>query len=204
MRKELMELLGTFFLVFTIGLSRNPVAIASVLAIMIYIGGHISGGHFNPAVSFGVFLQKKLSGKEFGMYVLAQLVGGVLACLLVPFFTGRALVVAPQSSVSMLVPFAAEVIFTFVLVFTVLNVALPKAVAGNQYYGLAIGLSVLVGALSVGTISGGAFNPAVGLSPLFADIATIGENGSKLLLYSVAPLLGGALASLVYTLVHEK
>lgn len=199
-----MELIGTFFLVLTIGLSGNPVAIASVLAIMIYIGGHISGGHFNPAVSFGVFLQKKLSGKEFGMYVLAQLVGGVLACLLVPFFTGRALVVAPQSSVSMLVPFAAEVIFTFVLVFTVLNVALPKAVAGNQYYGLAIGLSVLVGALSVGTISGGAFNPAVGLSPLLADIATLGENGSKLLLYSVAPLLGGALASLVYTLVHEK
>jgi aquaporin Z len=167
MNKYVAEFIGTFFLVLTIGCTvighgagpLAPLAIGSALMVMIFAGGHISGGHFNPAVTLGVWLRGKCEGKEVAPYMIFQIIGAVLAALVVRFLKGGDAVTALQpATVPALV---AECLFTFALVYVVLNVATAKGTSGNSFYGLAIGFTVLVGAFSVGGISGGAFNPAV-------------------------------------------
>jgi aquaporin Z len=191
MKKYIAELIGTFFLVLTIGCTVighevgavAPLAIGSALMVMVFAGGHISGGHSNPAVTFGVWLREKCEAKDVLPYMSFQIVGAVLAALAVKFLkTGSAVTPLQPATVPVLL---AEFLFTFALVYVVLNVATAKGTSGNSFYGLAIGFTVLVGAFSVGNISGGAFNPAVavgisvmGLSPwpnlwiyLLADFA---------------------------------
>ena len=175
MRKYVVEFIGTFFLVFTIGMAVlkpdsagdfAPLAIGSALMVMIYAGGHISGGHFNPAVTLGVFLRGKCPITDVPFYMVAQVLGAIAAAILVPIVKGtpitdtKTLVVVPA--------LLAEFLFTFALVWVVLNSATSKDTAGNSNYGLAIGFTVLTGAFAVGAVSGGAFNPAVavGLSVL--------------------------------------
>jgi aquaporin Z len=167
MTKYVAELIGTFFLVLTIGCTvighgagaLAPLAIGSALMVMIFAGGHISGGHFNPAVTLGVWMRGKCETKDVVPYMVFQVVGAVLAALAVKFLKGGAAVTPLQpATVPALV---AEFLFTFALVYVVLNVATAKGTSGNSFYGLAIGFTVLIGAFSVGNISGGAFNPAV-------------------------------------------
>jgi aquaporin Z len=177
-KRYLAEFIGTFFLVLTIGCTvlghgagpLAPLAIGSALMVMIFSGGHISGGHFNPAVTLGVWLRGKCEGRDVAPYMLFQLIGAVLAALAVKFLKGedRVAPLHPATVPALL----GEFLFTFALVYVVLNVATAKGTSGNSFYGLAIGFTVLVGAFSVGDISGGAFNPAVavgisvmGLSP---------------------------------------
>lgn len=204
MKKYLIEFIGTFFLVLTIGLSANPIAIGVVLAAMVYMGGYISGAHYNPAVTLGVWLRKKISTQEAGYYVLVQLLAALIASLFVESFTGAKLVVAPGNGVSFSAALLAEIFFTFALVSVVLNTAVSDKVKGNDYYGLAIGLTVMAGAFSVGAISGGAFNPAVGLAPNLYDIAHIGSHLSRLALYILGPGIGAVLASYVHGLPEPK
>ncbi|MEI6674707.1 MAG: aquaporin [Verrucomicrobiota bacterium] len=164
-----VEFIGTFFLVFTVCVAAvfgtagvmAPLAIGLVLGIMIYAGGHLSGGHFNPAVTLGVCLRGKCNLRDLPFYWLAQGLAAVVA-------VAAACALMPGSTVEMakldgkLVPvLIAEFTFTFALVWTVLNTATAKGTAGNSFYGLAIGGVVMVGAFSVGSISLGAFNPAV-------------------------------------------
>src|SRR5258707_13886135 len=167
MQKYLAEFIGTFFLVLTIGCTvvghgagpLAPLAVGSALMVMIFAGGHISGGHFNPAVTLGVWLRGKCEAKDVAPYMIFQVMGAVLAALVVKFLKGGAAVAPLQPAT---VPaLLAEFLFTFALVYVVLNVATAKGTSGNSFYGLAIGFTVLAGAFSVGSISGGVFNPAV-------------------------------------------
>ena len=204
MKNYLTEAIGTFFLVFTIGLCVNqgvamaPIAIGLSLMVMVYAGGPISGGHYNPSVSLAAWIRGALPTKELVPYWVAQFVGAVLAAFLIYKFTGSALHVAPGANVTWLKALAAEVVFSFALSYVVLHTATTKSTAGNSYYGLSIGLTVTTGAFAVGAISGGAFNPAVGLGPAIMEAALGSSVTSMVWIYAVGPLAGAAVAAYAY------
>jgi aquaporin Z len=203
MKKYLVEFIGTFFLVLTVGAAVRagaplaPLAIGSALMVMVYAGGHISGGHVNPAVTLGVWLRGKCETRDVIPYWIAQLAAAAIAALVVIYVAGKPAEAPPLHGTmpSLLVEF----LVTFALVWVVLNVATAKATAGNSFYGLAIGFTVFMGVVSVGTISGGAFNPAVGLGVFVMGL----ENLHQLGVYVVADLLGGAVAALAFKATHE-
>lgn len=205
MRRYLTEFIGTFFLVFTIGLTVTagapmaPLAIGSSLMIMVYMGGHVSGAHYNPAVSLALLLRGKLASVgEFVGYVASQIAGAIVAALATYVITGQALKVAPADSASTVGALLIEILFTFALALVVLNVAASAKTQGNSFYGLAIGFTIVVGAFAGGPISGGAFNPAVGTGPILVDAMVGGGSLAHLWLYLVGPFLGGALAAGVF------
>lgn len=205
MHRNLTELIGTFFLVLTIGLSvlggspLAPLAIGSALMVMVYMGGHVSGGHYNPAVSLAVMLRGKLKLGEAISYVLFQFVGAVLASGVVYRLMGRPFAPAPGAGVPAIMAVLVELLFTFALCLVVLNTATAEKTAGNSFYGMAIGFTVFMGAVAGGPISGGAFNPAVGAGPLLLR-ALIGMGGLETLwIYLVGPLVGGVLAAMVFS-----
>jgi aquaporin Z len=199
MKKYIVEFIGTFFLVFTVGLAVRtsaplaPLAIGSILMVMIFAGGHISGGHFNPAVTLAAFMRGRCDRRDVVPYWIAQFVAAVVAALIVNAVlhgrvTGNA-VVHPRFE-----SFLVEFLFTFALCWVVLNTATAKGTMGNSFYGLAIGFTVFVGAVTVGGISGGAFNPGVGLGVWVMGI----ESGSQFVVYLISEFLGGAVAALAF------
>lgn len=205
--KYLYEFIGTLFLVLTVGMTvmgpngagdMAPLAIGASLAVMVFAGGHISGAHYNPAVSLAVFLRGKLKSKDLVLYWVVQLVAAFVAAHLVLFLKGA----APQVSMALDVQRAlvAEFLFTFALCYVVLNVATARETAGNSYFGWAIGFTVLVGAYAVGAISGGAFNPAVALGITLMQLSDC----SNLWIYVVGNLLGAAAAAGVFKLAHRR
>ena len=202
--KLITEFVGTFFLVLTIGLTVligsefAPFAIAGVLTAMIYMGGHVSGAHYNPAVTLAVWLRGAMPAAEIAPYMLAQLVGAILAAFAADTVTGDVLRVVPAEETGLGAFFLLELLFTFALALVILHVATSKETAGNDSYGLAIGLVVLAGALAAGPISGGAFNPAVALGPAVAALFQGDGVPSTLWVYLVATFAGGALAALVF------
>ena len=206
MREYLTEAIGTFFLVLTIGLTvlggtpLAPLAIGASLMIMVYMGGHISGGHYNPAVTLAVAMRGKLPGKQVVPYWVSQLVGAVAAALVVKGVMGRTFAPAPASSASMMGALAIELLYTFALCIVVLQTATSAKTQGNSYYGLAIGFTIVVAAFAGGPVSGGAFNPAVGAGPTIVDAVLGGGSWQHLWLYLVGPLLGGVAAALVFRL----
>ncbi len=204
MKKWIVEFIGTFFFVLTIGLAVRqgaalaPLAIGSMLMVMIFAGGHISGGHFNPAVTLAAFLRGRCERRDVLPYWIAQFVAAVLAALLVNYvLRGRVdpSVVATHPTAA---SFIVEFLFTFALAWVVLNTATSKATMGNSYYGLAIGFTVMVGAVTVGGISGGAFNPAVGLG-----VYTMGlESGRQFVVYLVSEFAGAATAAFAFRAIN--
>lgn len=204
--KYIYEFIGTFFLVFTVGMAvlepnsaglLAPLAIGSSLAVMVFAGGHISGGHYNPAVSFSVFLRGKLSGKDLIIYWIAQWAAAVVAAGLTIYFKGyHAETLLNLETVKALV---AEFIFTFALCYVVLNVATAKETKGNSFFGWAIGFTVLIGAYAVGAISGGAFNPAVALGITIMNMSI----WSNIWIYLLANFLGAAVAAWVFNAAHR-
>lgn len=204
MKKYLVEFIGTFFLVFTVGMTVRgnaalaPIAIGASLMVMIFAGGHVSGAHFNPAVTLAVFIRGKCEGKDVIPYWIAQLLAGVVAALIVTFlFAGKPDHPALRGSVPSII---VEFLFTFALAWVVLNTATHKGTAGNSFYGAAIGMTVMTGAVAVGGVSGGAFNPAVGLG-----VFTMGlESAKQLGIYLGSDLLGGAVAALTFKAVHGR
>jgi len=202
-RKLAIEAIGTFFLVFTIGMvvlepgagGLGPLAIAGVLMAMVYAGGHVSGAHYNPAVTLAVFLRGAATVHDAIGYWVFQLVAGAVSATLVLWLKGG----GPLTSMTLDVPqvLAAEFLFTFALAFVVLNVATARGVEGNSYFGLAIGITVLAGAYAVGPISGGAFNPAVSVAMLVFGVIAVGD----LWVYLLAQLLAGALAGVVFNVL---
>jgi aquaporin Z len=204
--KYVTEFTGTFFLVLAIALTGNAFVIGATLAALVYVGGHISGGHYNPAVTLGVYLRKKIHAHDALIYVSVQLLAAVVAAAAYEILKGQGvlLTVAPGVGVSFATALLAEVIFTFLLVSTVLHTATSERANGNQYYGLAIGISLMVGVASAGAISGGAFNPAVGIGANLYDISTVGEHLSNLVLYSVGPLLGSIVAFLLFRVTSAE
>lgn len=204
MRKYLTELIGTFFLVLTIGCTVigsgptaiPPLAIGAALMVMVFAGGHVSGAHYNPAVTLGVWLRGRCPSADVVPYMVSQIIGALLATGTIKFLKAGATVpvLNPATGPALL----AEFLFTFALVYVVLNVATAKGTSENTFYGLAIGMTVLSGAFAVGAISGAAFNPAVAIG-----ITTMGIlPWSTLWIYFVANFLGAAAAAQVFKAIN--
>jgi aquaporin Z len=172
----------------------GPVAVGSVLTTMVFAGGHISGGHYNPAVSFAVMVRGKLSLNEFASYAVVQLAAGTVGGLVARAVVGTTGCVAGTPWKI----FVVESLFTFALAYVVLNVATARATAGNSYFGLAIGFTVLAGAIAVGGVSGGLFNPAVALGVEFVDALA----WSNYWIYVAASMLGAGMAATAFLRVQ--
>jgi aquaporin Z len=200
-RKCVVEGIGTFFLVFTVAVcvlshsTFTPLAAGAALMVMVYAGGHISGGHYNPAVTMAALLRRRIGLAEAVAYWIVQIVAGVIAGAV-------ARAVVNPAAVSTLHPsghtFAAaaivEFLFTFALCYVVLNVATSKSQTGNSFFGLAIGFTVLAGAVAVGGISGGSFNPAVSIGGAVGGLFA----WSTLWVYIVAEVAAGIAAGLTF------
>lgn len=207
-RKYAMEALGTLFLVLTICLSvrsENPLAalaIGGILAVMVYAGGRISGGHYNPAVTLGVYFRGGMDFRHVIPYMLSQLVGAILGALLAYAIMGTPFAVLPATGASLLSVVIVELAFTFALAYTVL--AVTEKMEGNGHYGYAIGAILMVGAIVAGPISGGSFNPAVSLGTILMDFANVGENIGQAFLYLLPQFVGGVLAAFTYRFVNGE
>jgi aquaporin Z len=169
--------------------------------VMIFAGGHISGGHFNPAVTLGVFIRGKLDSKDVLPYMVAQILAGAIAPLVAAILLGSMGIADPITSRLDVVPsLIAEFLGTFALVYVVLQVATAKGTSGNSFYGLAIGFTVLACAYALGGVSGGAFNPAVAMGITVAEIKSF----SDIWVYLVANLGAGAVAAFVFLYVNGE
>lgn len=207
MKKYLVELFGTFFLVLTIGsvvMAPNdagamaPLAIGAVLMAIVFAGGHVSGAHYNPAVTLAVFLRGKCAASDVPGYIVAQCAGAAAAAMVVVFLKGNPTVTPMQIDVTRAL--VAEFLFTFALCSVVLNVATSKGTSGNSFYGLAIGFTVLAGAYSVGAVSGGAFNPAVALGATLMGLF----NAANIWVYLVANFAAAGAAAAFFKLVASE
>ncbi|MCH2161227.1 MAG: aquaporin [Phycisphaerales bacterium] len=204
--KSLIEFLGTFFLVCVIGLVIgretgselvDAIAIAGVLTALIYAGGPISGGHYNPVVTLAVIGLRRMVPSDGVAYLLAQFSGALVAAGMVAFAlpTGAEIPAGETATAAESMRLAImEFFFTFLLVFTILNVSMRKSVAGNGYFGLAIGLVVLVGMIAVGPISGAVFNPAVALGLMCMELTP----WTALLWYLGSQCAGAMVAAAVF------
>jgi aquaporin Z len=210
MRAYLTEFIGIYFLVLTIGLTVlggtpfAPLAIGASLMIMVFMGGHVSGAHYNPAVSIACAMRRKLPWSEVAPYVAAQLAGAVAAAITVYALLDRTFTLAPSDGVSATKAVMVEALYTFALCLVVLNVATIQKTKGNSFYGLAIGFTIVVAAFAGGPLSGGAFNPAVGFGPIL--VHTMFGDGSlgNLWIYVVGPLLGAVLAAGAFAIQGEE
>ena len=204
--KLITEFIGTFFLTLTICTaaafgtagSYAPFAIASTLMVMIYAGGHVSGAHYNPAVTISIYMRGACDKSEVAPYIASQVVAGVMGAMV------ASNVLMPDGEVGPLVmdtgpAFGAELMFTFALAYVILNVATSESTDGNGYYGAAIAFVVLAGALTVGPISGASFNPAVTASLVSAGVMGAADSWVHL----VPQLIGGVLAALVFNAQRE-
>ena len=206
MNKYIAEFIGTFFLVLTIGCTVipgaagviPPLAIGAALMVMVFAGGHISGGHFNPAVTLAVFIRGRCDAKDVVPYWIAQVAAGVAAACVAMFLVGKS--GTPMEIPNIPQAFVAEFLFTFALAYVVLNSATAKGTANNSFYGLAIGMTVMVGAFSVGSISGGAFNPAVAVGIGVMKLVNI----SQIWVHIVADLAGGLVAALTFKMLNPE
>jgi aquaporin Z len=200
MRRYATEFIGTFFLVLTVctavagGSALAPLGIGAVLVVMVFAGGHVSGAHYNPAVTVALWARGVLPPREIVPYVVAQILGAVAASLV-----ARLLVEPPGSAFDpagrdLLAALVAELLFTFALAYVVLNVATATDNEGNSFYGLAIGFTVLAGAVALGGVSGAVFNPAVGTGVLaYGLIAPL-----PIVIFVLVQLAGGLAAGLVF------
>jgi aquaporin Z len=204
MNKYITEFIGTFFLVLTIGCTGigagagviAPLAIGAALMVMVFAGGHISGGHYNPAVTLGVLIRGKVKGADVVPYIVAQLAAAATAAVVVKFLRAGVAVtpISPNIGPALL----AEFLFTFALVYVVLNAATAEGTSGNSFYGLAIGMTVMTGAFAVGDISGGAFNPAVALGICLLGISSWGN----IWIYLLADFAAAVVAALIFQLIN--
>jgi len=208
MFKYTVEFIGTFFLVTTIGhVVINggegvvaPLAIGAVLMGMVYAGGHISGAHYNPAITLALWMRGKCATSDVPGYVIAQLLAATLASVLVLFMKGDPTVAAIAFPNGPIVPLLAEFLGTFALAFVILNVAIAKGTTGNGFYGLAIGITVTGLAFSLGGYSGGAFNPAVAVGITVLGLNTV----ANIWIHLLGSLAGGALAAVLFRFVDQE
>ena len=175
-----------------------PLAIGAVLMVMVFAGGHVSGGHYNPAVSTAVFLRGKLTREEYVAYVVTQVLAGIVAAAVVAIlgYDPKSAVAVAGAGKMLIVEF----LFTFALAYVVLNVATAKGTEGNSFYGLAIGFTVAAGGFAVGSVSGGAFNPAVAIGATVMGLFP----WSHIWIYLVANFAGGAAAAYAFRLTQPR
>lgn len=203
MNKYVVEVIGTFFLMLgIIAAVANagilaPLAIGTILMVMVYAGGPISGAHYNPAVTIAVWIRGKCDTKDVFPYIIAQLVGAALAALVASNLLGIS--TGSGMDLDMVPALTAEILGTFALVFVILNVATSDKSAGNSYFGLAIGFTVAGLAFTLGSFSGGVFNPAVALGGSMAGLLSWGN----IWVYLIANILAGVLAAYAYKFVDS-
>jgi aquaporin Z len=206
--KYVVEAIGTFVLVFTVGAAvashsaLAPLAIGAALMVMVYAGGHVSGGHYNPAVTLAVLLRSRIGLRDAVAYWIVQLGAGALAAVVVravidPVEATRTATLT-LSGHAMAAAFVVELLFTAALCYVVLNVATSKSHPNNSFYGLAIGSTVMAGAAAVGSISGGAFNPAVALGAAVMGMFA----WHTLWVYLLAQIIGGTAAGLAFVALN--
>jgi aquaporin Z len=206
MKKYLTEFIGTFFLVLTVGMTvidpgagnLAPLAIGSALMIMVYAGGHVSGGHYNPAVTVAVWLRGRCPQSDVLPYIGAQIAAGIVAAIVTLALKGDPTVIPAE--INFPPALVAEFVGTFALAYVVLNVATAKGTAGNSFYGLAIGFTVVVMAFALGGVSGGAFNPAVAIGITVMHL----EKAANIWIYLVANFAAGALAALTFKFINPE
>ena len=205
MKKYLVEFVGTFFLVATIGsvvMAPNdagalaPLAIGAVLMAMVFAGGHVSGAHYNPAVTVAVYLRGKCGAGEVPGYIVAQCAAAMVAAFAVLFLKGNPATTGPMQ-IDLVRALVAEFLYTFALCTVVLNVATCRGTSGNSFYGLAIGFTVLAGAYSVGAVSGGAFNPAVAIGATLMGLFS----AANIWVYLVANFAAAAAAAAFFRVI---
>merc|ERR1719419_1584254 len=213
--KYFTEFFGTFFLVFTVSCAVTtttdtspntliPLGVGAALMVAIYAGGYISGAHYNPAVSMACYVRGALGLVDFFAYVGIQVLAGFLANLIAYGMTKRSFALAPSVEYGWFSAFVVEFFYTYLLTHVVLHVATSKTQAGNSFFGLAIGFAVTAGAVSVGKISGGGFNPAVATGPAIVDaMFSDSGDGRWIWLYWFAPMLAGACAGLMYRIFNK-
>lgn len=205
MNKYIAEFIGTFFLVLTVGCTGigaasgviAPLAIGAALMVMVFAGGHISGAHYNPAVTLGVLIRGRLKAADAIPYWVAQFVAAAIAALVTTKLLRAGIpvtAIAPKVGAALL----AEFLFTFALVYVVLNAATAEGTSGNSFYGLAIGMTVMTGAFAVGDISGGAFNPAVAFGISLLGISS----WNNIWIYLVANFAAAIVAAFVFNLIN--
>lgn len=200
-RKLVVEFIGTLIFVFAIGEALvnagpfAPLAIGTTLMVMVFAGGHISGGHFNPAVSTAAMVRGWLPSSDFVPYLVAQALGAVVAALI---FLGIEDPVEAGAFAGAGTMIVVEFLFTFALCWVVLHTATAAGTEGNSFYGLAIGFTVLVGAFAVGALSGGAFNPAVALGASIMGFFS----WSDIWIYLLANFAGGIAAAWLFLYVN--
>ncbi|MCX7996148.1 MAG: aquaporin [Patescibacteria group bacterium] len=202
MKKELIEFIGTFFLVLVITLSGNPIAIGAVLVAMVYLGGYISGAHYNPAVTLAVYLRGKIDKQSALRYMVFQILGATSASFVSYVITGDAVVPQPSGDITFVSIILVEAVFTFALASVFLHVATSRKTAHNQYFGVAMGLVLVASAYAAGPLSGGVLNPAVAIGTMTVDLSNISVNFSNMVFYVVGSTLGGALAASVYNTIR--
>ena len=206
MSKYLTEFIGAFFLVLTIGCTVlggvagviPPLAIGAALMVMVFAGAHVSGAHYNPAVTVALYLRGRCPAGEVLPYWAAQFAGASLGAWAALCVLGKSAAFAPgipQEAIGRVM--LAEFLFTFALAYVVLNVATAKGTAGNMFYGLAIGMTVMAGAFSVGHISGGVFNPAVAVGISIMGLAA----WSSLWVYMLSTISGAVLAAIEFRVI---
>jgi len=205
MNKYITEFIGTFFLVLTVGCTGigagagviAPLAIGAALMVMVFAGGHISGGHYNPAVTLGVLIRGKVKPGDVVPYWIAQFLAAAVAALLTVKVLRAGVpitAILPKTGPALL----AEFLFTFALVYVVLNTATAEGTSGNSFYGLAIGMTVMTGAFAVGDISGGAFNPAVALGITLLGISS----WHNIWIYLVANFGAAVVAAVIFQMIN--
>ena len=207
MRKLITEFIGTFFLVLVIGMvvtggkgDFSPIAIGSVLMCMIFAGAHVSGAHYNPAVTLAVLLRGRIPFKEAVAYVIVQIIGAIAAASIVQFIMPDKIAGTANAMTSTARGLIAEILGTFALAYVVLNVATAKGTTGNMFYGLSIGFTVLSMAYAFGALSGGAFNPAVAVGISLMHLSS----WSDFWVYLVGCFGGAALAAIVFRINNPE
>lgn len=202
MKRYIVELIGTFFLTLAICLTNQPIGIGLMLAAMIYLGGHVSGGHFNPAVSLTMFLEGLLKIQTLTYYIAAQLTGSFLAALVYNILSDVTFFPAPAQQVLTWEAMFIEAILTFVFCSVILIIAQKKMPSSDiSISGLVIGLVLAALIFTGGDISGGVFNPAVGTGTILFDIFKGGESFDLLAIYLIGPFVGSIAASFFHNYI---
>ena len=207
MNKYITEFIGTMFLVLIVGVAAfagtagamAPLAIGTILMVMVYAGGHISGAHYNPAVTLAVLIRGKIDMGGAITYWIAQ-IGGTLAAWAIATFIFDVEGTGTSAVKSVGQGLAAELLGTFALAYVVLNTATAKATNGNSFYGLAIGFTVMAFAFTFGGFSGAAYNPSVAIGACLMK----GFLWADIWIYLVGSLVGGALAAIIFNLSNPE
>ena len=206
LKKYIVEFIGTFFLVLTICMTSyskvsadlQPLAVGSMLMVLIYSMGYLSGAQFNPAISLAIYLRGRINLKEMGFYWIAQILGAVAAAMMTAVLISAkppvGLIASTPQFFSMIPALIAEVLGSFALTWVILTVATSKALDGNNFYGLAIGFTVTALMYTLGSVSGSAFNPVVAIASCIAHLST----WNNLWIYMVGGLGGAVLATMAF------